>query len=377
VKLSAEGMVNLNQKAKEIAGRYPKPVDITLRPLSPQLNEAIRGLELQSSPGALWSGTSNDDILKTRRHEIEDAVIALYYYLSQVDITGMSAAEVFKTTGIAYKMFIKDEFHSTDKAKQKRWRLIFSNPIVLNILERFVFGPTLDAEKVGDTYMKIPTTIGLVMSGPEKREESLRLKAKVREFVGECIASTDASGWDWTVSDWLYQAANYRYAGTSPEFQMITRNLLHIAMNKTVCFSDGLLYSQDTPGVVPSGGYQTGSLNSYLRALLRSLIDGHYPVTMGDDCLEKHLEGLTELYRTLGFTIKYSGVPSKLGEFEFCSKLFRNGGVVPVVSSVEKMLLNAWKTRDPQVISSLREELEEAEHYTSIIPMVLNAGLEK
>jgi hypothetical protein len=148
-------------------------------------------------------------------------------------------------------------------------------------------------------------------------------------------------------------------------------------MNKTVCFSDGLLYSQDTPGVVPSGGYQTGSLNSYLRALLRSLIDGHYPVTMGDDCLEKHLEGLTELYRTLGFTIKYSGVPSKLGEFEFCSKLFRNGGVVPVVSSVEKMLLNAWKTRDPQVISSLREELEEAEHYTSIIPMVLNAGLEK
>lgn len=295
----------------------------------------------------------------------------LYIFLQENDITGWSSERIFWETGIAYKIFIKDEPHPADKVAENRWRLIFSNPIVLNILERMVFGQTLDCEKVGKKYMEIPTTVGLIMSGPEKKEEAFKLKEKVLNLIGNDVASTDGSGWDWTVANWHYMQAVQRYRGTSPEFQRITRNLLHIAMNKTVMFSDGLIFAQLEPGIVPSGSYQTGSLNSYLRALLRFSIDRTLSITMGDDCLERHIEDLVERYSALGYRIKYSGSPSSPGDFEFCSKHFRNGGVVPTRKSVEKMLLKAWTTKDPQVKQSLTMELEEAEDYPDLIHYLL------
>jgi hypothetical protein len=331
-------------------------------------------LEPNSSPGALWSGGTNKKLLEMRLEEIVDAVALLYCFLCENDITGWSAERIFRETGIAYKVFIKDELHPVEKADSNRWRIIFSNPIVLNILERMVFGPTLDNEKKDKQYLNIPTTVGLVMSGPDKKAEALRLRSKVAQFVGDSIASTDGSGWDWSVPSWLYEAAEHRYENSSPEFRRLTKNLLHICMNKALMFSDGLIVVQDQPGIVPSGSYQTGSLNSFLRALLRAFIDDHVPVTMGDDCLEAHREGLVDLYRDLGFAIKYSGKSSSLDNFEFCSKHFRNGGVVPVKKSVEKMLLNAYRSQDPQVIASIASELEEAEDYTHLITQVLQRG---
>jgi len=356
---------------------YPAPVDVTTlshKNLGNALRAAVDELEPNSSPGALWSGGTNKKLLEMRLDEIVDAVTLLYCFLCENDITSWTAERIFKETGIAYKVFIKDELHPAEKANTNRWRIIFSNPIVLNVLERMVFGPTLDEEKKDKAYLEIPTSVGLVMSGQDKRAEAFRLRDKVKRFVGDSIASTDGSGWDWSVPSWLYEAAEERYENSSPEFRRLTKNLLHICMNKALMFSDGLIVVQDQPGIVPSGSYQTGSLNSFLRALLRAFIDGHVPVTMGDDCLEAHVEGLVEMYKEFGFTIKYSGTPSSLNDFEFCSKHFRNGGVVPVKKSVEKMLLNAYCSQDPQVIESIASELDEAEDYTHLIPHVLQRG---
>lgn len=367
----------LKAAAEALVSCYPEPVDVTQQgpvSLGNSLRLAIDSLEPSSSPGALWSGGTNSRLLEMRFEEIVDAVTLLYCFLCENDITGWSSERIFRETGIAYKVFIKDELHPLDKADNNRWRIIFSNPIILNILERMVFGPTLDREKKGLAYFDIATTIGLVMSGPDKKAEALRLRDKVRRFIGDSVASTDASGWDWSVPSWLYMSAEARYQNSSPEFRCLTKNLLHICMNKTLIFSDGLIVCQEQPGIVPSGSYQTGSLNSFLRALLRFFIDEHIPVTMGDDCLEKHIEGLVDLYKELGFTIKYPGGPSTLEDFEFCSKQFRNGGVVPVQKSVEKMLLNAYLSKDPQVLDSISMELQEAEHYTHLFDHVLRKG---
>lgn len=369
--MSPDQINTLEQITREFMEFYPPAVDMTRRDTSLVLGEAIEGLESTSSPGALWPGGSNKILLEMRFHEIVSTVALLYVFLRDNDITSWSSERIFWETGIAYKIFIKDELHPLDKADSNRWRLIFSNPIVLNILERMVFGPTLDVEKLKGVYMEIPTSIGLVMSGPEKADECFRLIDKAERFLGNRIASTDGSGWDWSVANWHYMLAKQRYQNTSPEFQRLTTNLLHIAMNKTVQFSDGLLLCQLTPGIVPSGSYQTGSLNSFLRALLRFSIDKTLSITMGDDCLEQYTESLVSDYKNLGYTIKFDGNVSSLNNFEFCSKYFRNGGVIPVKKSVEKMILSLYLTKDPQVVYSLVSELGEAEDYVDLASFVL------
>lgn len=329
----------------------------------------------------MWSYGSNKDALENRLSSILSAASFLFFFLQEEDITGWTSQQIFKKLGLCYKLFIKDELHPVEKAESGRWRIIFSNPLILNIVERWTFGRTLDDEKRDKRYLgqhgsMFPTTVGLVMSGPDKQLEARALMAKVRGSAGDSPASTDASGWDWSVTSQWYMAAHCRYDGTSPEFQRLTRNLFHIAMNKCVQLSDGTILSQDDPGVVPSGSYQTGSLNSFIRGSVRWALDRTLTTTMGDDCVEAPLEDLVSRYADYGFTIKFSGRLDSFDDFEFCSKHFRNGGVVPTKSSVEKMLLKAWTTNDIHVLDSLALELSEADEYKEVIPHVLGRNEE-
>lgn len=355
------------KRAENFACLYPDPVDVTRKPFAASLFGAVEGLEPKSSPGALCPFPDNSRALEMRHNEIVSQAVMLFDYLIQNDITSWNAERIFRSFGICYKVFIKDELHNLEKTQSGRFRLIFSNPIVLNILERWVFGPTLEREKADKAHFRLPTSVGLVMAGPDRREECFRFKDKTFSFCGNRQAHTDVSGWDWSMTSYLYMLSQARYARSSPEFRRLTTNLLHIAMNKTVMFSDGSIYAQESPGIVPSGSFQTGSLNSYLRSLLRYLIDETLSCTMGDDCVESYRSDLVKLYAHYGVRLKWDGKLASPMDIEFCSKHWREGKIVPCRESVKKMILRMWKTKDVQVRESILMELVDAEDFTDLI----------
>jgi hypothetical protein len=175
----------------------------------------------------------------------------------------------------------------------------------------------------------------------------------------------------------FYMAGQSRYWGTSFEFETLTRNLLHIAMNKCVLLSNGVILAQDVPGIVPSGSYQTGSYNSLLRGFYRYNYDRTLMITCGDDGEEAAVPDLSHLldyYRSVGLVVKPEPQLTT-STVSLCSHTFSlTGGVVPTRGSVEKMLMKAWCSNDPQVLCSISMELEEAVDHLELIPYVLSRG---
>lgn len=337
---------------------FPKYPDITEgKSFQDKYQEAVQGLQKTSSPGALFlSFTDNGAALTMRTDEVAVAVGQLYHKLVTNDYTGYSSLELFKEFGLAYRVFIKSELHPIEKAESGRWRLIFSNPLILNLVERIIYADLFEVEKAD--CLRYPPKIGLVMSGPDKVQHSARLCDAVRRQLGEHLATTDAKGWDWSVNSWLYKAQAEAYAQTqAPEIARAIRNLAHMVMNKTIMFSDGLLYTQDEEGIQASGSYPTSQANSRMRALARYLIDRTRCITMGDDCIESFKLGLVESYAKLGLRLKpyHACTPDN---FEFCSKHFTPTSLVATDHSATKMLLKAYLTNDPVILNALHQELE-------------------
>lgn len=320
---------------------------------------AMVELEGDKSPGAFWAGT-NKDVIENHTSALLDEVMRVYDLFTTMDLRSRTSEELFEMTGIAYKIFIKSELHPKAKAEANRWRLIFSNQIVMNVLERMAFGKSLSLEKDDGACFLYPAKVGLVMAGPDIAYHANDLTNHVRDLLGEGeLASTDHSAWDWHVPAWLYEAdAEAMCTGCSEEYQTLVRNLAHMVMNKTIVFSDGDIAHQLIPGIQASGSFRTSQANSRMRSCVRYLIDGKQCITMGDDCVEPYEPDLQQRYRELGFELKAYGTGDFWNRFEFCSKHWRVNTLYPTDHSVMKMALNARLHRLPDVLGNLYQEMK-------------------
>jgi hypothetical protein len=126
--------------------------------------------------------------------------------------------------------------------------------------------------------------------------------------------------------------ANYRISVANAQedcgWSILVRNYLYGLSRKVFQLPTGEMFVQTTPGIQASGTYITSSANSHMRHMMASIVQqrlGHFHFDsafegcqMGDDALERHLDGLEADYTALGFRVK--GVSKcEDGTFSFCS----------------------------------------------------------
>jgi len=306
---------------------------------------AFSEMDPKKSPGAIWELGNNTNQLMADNmyHELKEETRALLKMMATEDLTTLTTAELFMKTGIVYKVFVKGELHTVDKIKEGRQRLVYSSPIQMTLLERIIFGPQNAAEiEEAHASSTIPSRPGT----PFTPVGAFLLKEQLKQF-GRRIVSTDQSGWDWHVQDWLMEAdveARFQLLDGSERGRVLWRrialNLNELVSRKTIMFSDGVVLCQTRPGIWPSGSYRTSGTNSRMRLILRLEATGDTDaITMGDDAVEGWLERLAVRYEKLGFKLKEPD-HAHYNDFEFCSKRFRDGLVIPVDTSVRKMILN-------------------------------------
>lgn len=346
--------------------------------------KAAFDMDRKTCPGALWEAYPNNGIALSLAYDevLEKTKLLVELILTENLYGSFHGPSIFNKTGVAYKVFIKGEPHERKKLSEGRQRIIFASPLHMTLAERMFFGPQNASEiRSWDT---IPSKPGM----PMNKEGAHRLKDHVSGFPGQLV-STDQSGWDWHVQEWLMKAdidVRYRLIKGSERARSLwwrgAMGLNTIAARKTVMFSDGSLYSwnpsvfsQDQGGMFPSGSYRTSSSNSRMRVIVRRLISGDTNcVTMGDDAVETEVYdfvrclNMIELYAEAGFVLKpFDQVNAK--NFEFCSKVFQDGKVYPVDTSVQKMLLNLARHNNREAAFSIAQELKDHPDAESLLSL--------
>lgn len=326
-------------------------------------SKALGDMATDKTPGALWNslGSDNGTVLGSHPELVLEQTRQLCEKCLKDDFDRLTAADMFVRTGVAYKVFVKSEPHSIAKLDEGRQRLVFASPLHMTILERMIFGKQNDTDI--DNWNVVPSKPGLTMD----RDGAWALRGNVEPFVSP--VSTDQSGWDWHVPDWLMFAdvEVRRCLLEGPELEIsswhrIARNMTHLLARKTVLFSDGTFYvqSDDNAGVWPSGSYRTSGTNSRMRVLIRRLACGNSNIiTMGDDAVEDDVENIQTCYLEYGFVLK-PPEPVTSDRFEFCSKFFELGVVRPVSTSVDKMVAKLIRSKSQQAQDAIWRELENA-----------------
>lgn len=241
------------------------------------------------------------------------------------------------------RTFVKNEETRVAKLLQGRCRLIFSVSIIDQMIERHLF-TKLDEYEI-DHWRDIPSKPGFGLGTPAQRAEFFKyIQPKL-----DRRCESDVIGWDWKVRWWMMKLEGETRVALSKQpansaYARRVRNRLWCMARKVVALSDGRLYAQLNPGILPSGSKITSSAGSRMRrgvvlAVHETPFEGVEPAaevptsdSMGDDCNEDLQERAMERYAAIGFPLKMYERCVKEGRirFEFCSHEFSPENVYPL-----------------------------------------------
>lgn len=284
-------------------------------------------LEADSSPGypLMRLARTNGELLATHRALVVGLVVDRLRLIQASDpkvVAHMSAGQLVDA-GLTdeVRLFVKNELHSELKVKQGRMRLIASISVLDQLVERVLNGAQ-NREEIR-LWQTIPSKPGLGL-----HDEGLSSLEEQIKSLGEYAGSSDVSGFDWSVQQWMLEwdakvRAQLSAAGCLSH--MFTIRAICLGLSRFV-FSDGTRWDQTTPGIQKSGSYNTSSTNSRLRVLLMWLV-GHVlgyesrGIAMGDDAVEVMMESesaITSAYDMFGFRLK----EVSRSAIEFCAYSF-------------------------------------------------------
>jgi len=162
------------------------------------------------------------------------------------------------------RIFIKDEPIKIEKAQKGRWRLIWSISLVDRIIHQIVWGNRLEAEeKAAFTH---PIHLRGIANGMADR--------LIQNIASDRMSTSDFSAWDFTFTaeefdlDFKMMEALCLDWGNGL-FERLVRAVYASVKLKKVIFTDGVVWQQETPGIMPSGLLITYSGNSKINSLLR------------------------------------------------------------------------------------------------------------
>lgn len=214
------------------------------------------------------------------------------------------------------KVFIKKEPHLKTKIQEGRLRIICSLSIVSNTIARIMYSVQNNTEIANWNNGKLPSMSGF--GGTEVRDVSYLAALWASK---KNLAQTDMRGWDWSIQDWQLEADAIRRArlcNAGPLFTGLIHTEHQIMARKVFLLSDGRLFAQTFPGIMPSGWYLTTSTNSFIRAMMCRMIGAVFYRVMGDDSVEDYVEGAVDKYAKYGHRVKlYERCERAV---EFCSR---------------------------------------------------------
>lgn len=310
-----------------------------------RIREAIISVHMTSSCGYPYML-----VHQTNRQFIED--IGLERIVVMVKNRIQDYLDIGPEASDPIRLFVKDEPHKSEKAKLKRWRLIWSVSVIDQIVDTVLFGKSIDAENAN--HLTIPSKVGLNFyeGGANTFMKQLDDGTNRQNWI-----KTDKSAWDWTYAEWLDTfdlncRARLCYEQTEEWFHNWYR--LAVVRGKSctykrIVLSDGTQYQQTRGGIVDSGGKRTISKNSRSQVALRvaydltvgNNVDLLRLAAMGDDTVEQMFEDpkiYCDFLLALRFIVKEKPKLELLKEMEFCSHRFikRHGHWVMLPTNWEK-----------------------------------------
>lgn len=251
------------------------------------------------------------------------------------------------------KLFIKDEPHSLEKIKAKRYRLISTLAVEDQILDRWLFQEWHEAEL--EAVARCATKNGWAPLPLGFRD--------VRRAFPADVLNTDASSFDWTVPAWavdeLIEMRISQVRNPTPEYVNMVRNRYEEVLGSRciVRLPDGTRYRQNRRGFMKSGWLRTLSDNSALQLMIHGLAYkrayGKTPGelwVMGDDILMQWPAGqdkrpLVEELSALGLMVKRAGPERHFAGFEF-----EGDNVTPLYPLRHMLSLNRCPESDRQLL---------------------------
>lgn len=286
-----------------------------------------------------------------------------------MDLTRTYTSEELVRDGMCdpFKLFIKDEPHKQTKLREGRTRIIMNMSLVDNMVSRALFAMQNITEINAWNTISSKPGMGLHDSGLQQLFKTISEATQSLD-----LAEGDVSGWDWSVNDWELDAdLEMRLAlnnGYGTVWEKIARAHYECIKNKVVVLSDGSMFAQSSPGILPSGWYNTSSTNSRLRVFSHHLainledeecfVPG-WCMAMGDDSVEQIFPDAINRYASLGKTMKMFNPIVDL-DFEFCSTHFMgNWAAAPV--NLDKQFMNFLQVVPIDELDA-RERLAQFEH---------------
>ena len=285
-----------------------------------------REVNPRSHPGVPWCdfGSTNGVVLEAFPELVRDAVQQRLSLLLSTPLEHLIRAspEALVNAGLCdpIRCFIKSEPHKASKLAEGRLRIIAGVSLVDNIIERILYRAQNKKEILN--WESIPFNPGMGLHD----EGLLKIRRKMERMSSLC--ESDISAWDWSVPGWMMEDAKdlrLLVAGLGKDtcFARLVE-ARYQCHQKKVFYVGGKLFSQERPGIVPSGSYLTSSDNSHMRYMAAMIVqtqggeENPDAEVMGDDGVEKPVPNGQALYSALG--LKCSQYLERPGRaFEFCS----------------------------------------------------------
>jgi len=254
----------------------------------------------------------------------------------------------------ATAVFVKGDPHKIAKIKEGRLRLIFSVSAIDNLIARKLCCLQNSTEIDCWSEIRHKSGMGLDDEGLSALHRNVEAGA-----LGGTIAEADVKGWDWSIQGWELEADCERRidlcSARGTVFERLIRAHFYCVARKVIVLSDGTMYQQVRPGIMPSGWYNTSSSNCFMRCLNHNLVvemhnrftSGKYPsqltkawcIAAGDDTVERFVPNAQFYYKSLGKTVDmYKEVTPR--DFEFCSTRFIGDFGYP--ETVDRQLVNLF-----------------------------------
>jgi len=189
-------------------------------------------------------------------------------------------------------VFVKDEPHTADKARREMWRLIWNVSLVDSICQAY-FNRELNLQQNRDYQggHPVPHTCGM-----GHHDDGIKRLGEAIEaaFPDGVVCSSDASGWDMSVSrDGLIFDGLVRAIRTQDPSATAYHNIgtsVCILLDKFVQSAHMIctgtsLWSVDVYGITASGLPDTTTQNSFVRGMGAKLAGCFKALTAGDDLL--------------------------------------------------------------------------------------------
>lgn len=283
------------------------------------------------------------------------------------------------------RTFGKDEAHKWTKVQVQRWRLIFSESIVDQLVERLLFTKQDSAEI--KMWQHIPSKSGMGLTAAHVDE--LLIYAQKRNIN----TGSDTEGWDWNAPDVLIRGdAQCRILlnqARDPQWERAVMGVTVLHSYRLLMLSDGRIFRRENIGGQASGRKITSSGNGRARFLIDVMAGHHFgyqaaSMTQGDDDVTALPDNVTtddyQEYVRKTFGVTLTDVEKHQSELHFCSQVMKrgpHGEALCIPENPLKQFVNfVRRIRDPdrdQAAKMLEEnfrDLPEKDAYLEAIRLV-------